>query len=222
VVAATDPNAIQVYVNLDSRVFHLPGSRWYRIGVRNGAYMTRADAEARGYQQAGTPQAAPPSGVYSVERQDEGIVIRAWIGQRAARAGFERELPSAAEYALATIADWERAHSTGAGLRIESEAAIRLASRLVNQIFQNRGIEAFLRQLRDAGDPQSRLHLTTVTSTHPHTLRLQSIHYVVEHLDEGRLVTAFEVVIEMRRDGAARAGVRLSGNKYVFGPWFTR
>ena len=165
---------------------------------------------------------APPSGVYSVARRDDGVEIRAWIGERAPRAGFERELPSAAQYALDEIADWERAHSTGAGLRIESAAAIRLASRLVNQTFQNRGIEDFLRQLRDVLGQERRLHLQTVTSTHPTTLRLESIHYVIAYMDGERLATAFEVVIEMRTDGSARVGVRLSGNKYVFGPWFNR
>ncbi|HRI15067.1 MAG TPA: DUF4157 domain-containing protein [Verrucomicrobiota bacterium] len=211
----------EVLVNLASGIFHPAGSHWYRTGVANGEYMSRALALARGYREVGSPAVAPPSGVYGVERRKDGVEIKAWIGAvRADRAGYERELPSAAQYALQQIAEWERAHSTSAGLRIESAAAIRLASRLVNQILQNRGIEDFLRQLRNNNSTDGRLHLQTVTATHERTLRLESIHYLVSFMQNGRLITAFEAVIEMRTDGSARAGVRFGSDKYVFGPWY--
>jgi len=211
---ATAPD--QVYANLDSGVFHLPGSHLFKKGVRNGAFMTRAEAEQRNFREAGSPRVTPPSGVYSVKRLKDGVEILAWIGERAARAGHERELPSAAQYALVELANWERAHSTGAGLRIESDAAIRLASRLVNQVFQNQGIEDFLRDLRDALGPEVRLHLRTVTSTHPGTLRLKSIQYQIG-LDPSEV--AFAVDIEMRMDGSARGGVHIGGRS-LYGPWF--
>jgi hypothetical protein len=203
-------------------VYHLPGSRWYGRTAKGG-YMTLADALAAGYRQAGSARTAPPSGVYSVERHGDGVEIRAWIGPSAARAGLEREMHTAAEYAIAQIAGWQRAHSTSPGLRIESGEAIRLAPEFVNQILQNQGIEDFLRALRDAAGTNYRLHLRTVTSTHPGTLRLESIHYMLG-IGEGEgddFVEVLEAVVEVLRDGRARAGVR-RGNKYEFGPWFTR
>jgi hypothetical protein len=214
--------APQVWVNTRSGRYHLPGSRWYGR-TTEGTYMTLAEARARGFTEAGT-RPAPVSGVYSVERPtlgDPRVVIRAWIGAREARAGLEREMMSAGEYAIAELAGWQRAHSTGAGLGAESGEAIRLAPELVNQALQNRGIEAFLRGLRDLAEVEGeRLHLTTETTSQPRTLRLASIHYLVEMPEGGRMITLFEAAIEVRPDGTARAGVRLPGSDtYTWGPW---
>jgi hypothetical protein len=41
----------RVWVNLRSAVYHCPGSKWYGIGKR-GAWMTEADARAKGYRAA--------------------------------------------------------------------------------------------------------------------------------------------------------------------------
>jgi hypothetical protein len=165
---------------------------------------------------------APPSSVYSVTRPSVGdprVVIRSWISASEARAGLERDMMAAAEYAAAELDGMQRAHSQIPSLGAESGEAIRLASELVNQVLQNRGIEAFLRSLRDQ-IPNERIHLTTETRTHALTLRLESIHYLVELPEGNRLRLLFEAAIEMRRSGAARAGVRLPGsNNYTFGPW---
>ncbi len=213
-----------VWVNTRTRRYHLPGSYWYQRRTAQGVLMTLQEARSHGYTEAGTQQPLPPSGVYDVVRPTVGdprAVIRAWIGGREARAGLEHEMRSAAEYAIQELAGWQRAHSTGAGLGIESGEAIRLAPELVNQAMQNRGIESFLRALRDQVVGQGeRLHLTTETQTHSGTLRLSSIHYIVERPEGQRMITLFEAVIEVQRDGRARAGVRLSGSdKYTFGPW---
>lgn len=228
VATVTAPgSSTTVWVNTRSGRYHLPGSYWYQRRTAEGTMMTLEAARAAGYVEAGTAAAQPPSGMYSVTRPtagDQRVVIRAWIGDRQTRAGLERQMYSAAEYGLAELIGWQRAHSTGAGLAIESGDAIRLASELVNQALQNRGIEAFLRALRDqvAGEGE-RLHLQTETTTHPNTLRLSSIHYLVERPEGDRMITLFEAVIEMRPDGSARAGVRLAGsNTYTFGPWFTQ
>ena len=216
-----DPST-RVWVNTRSGRYHLPDSHYYGT-TAEGEYMTRAEAEAQGHLRAGSG-ARPPSGVYSVVRPTEGdprVVILSWIGERQRRAGLEREMMSAAEYAAAELEGFQRAHSQGAGLGIESEAGIRLASELVNQVMQRRGIEGFLRALRDVVEGQERLHLTTETQSHPQTLRLSSIHYVVESPEGGRMITLFEAVIEMRPDGSARCGVRMAGSDaYTFGPWF--
>jgi Bacterial toxin 4 len=186
--------------------------------------MTLEQARAHGYTEAGTREAPPPTGAYSVTRPTEGdprVVIRAWIGGRQARAGLEREMRSAAEYGIDQLTGWQRAHSTAPSLGIESGEAIRLAPELVNQALQNRGIEAFLRFLRDQAAAQGeRLHLQTETRTQTGTLRLSSIHYLVERQEGQRMITLFEVAIEVREDGSARAGVRLEGSdEYTFGPW---
>ncbi len=217
-----DP-ATRVWVNTRSGLYHLPESRYYGRTAQ-GEYMSLAEAEAQGHLRSGSG-ARPPSGVYSVERPtrgDQRVVIRSWIGQRQRRAGLEREMMSAAEYAAEELAGFQRAHSQGAGLGIESGEGIRLASELVNQVMQRRGIEAFLRGLRDLVEGQERLHLTTETQTHPQILRSSSlIHYVVESPEGGRMITLFEAVIEMRPDGSARCGVRMAGSDaYTFGPWF--
>jgi hypothetical protein len=41
----------RVWVNLRSALYHCPGSKWYGIGKR-GAWMTEADARAKGYRAA--------------------------------------------------------------------------------------------------------------------------------------------------------------------------
>jgi hypothetical protein len=41
----------RVWVNARSGVYHCPGSKWYGIGKR-GAWMTEADARAKGYRAA--------------------------------------------------------------------------------------------------------------------------------------------------------------------------
>ena len=128
----------------------------------------------------------------------------------------------AGEYAIELIRTFQRSHSTGAGLGIESGEAIRLAPEIVNQTLQNRGIEAFLRALRDEYLSTGRdVHLTTVTHTHSGTMRLASIHYIVETPEaSGRMVLLFEAVIEVRMDGMARPGVRPPGSDtYTYGPW---
>jgi len=55
--AQAPPQAGMVWVNLDSKVFHEPGSRWYGK-TKNGKYMTQADALAAGYRAAKTHKKA--------------------------------------------------------------------------------------------------------------------------------------------------------------------
>ena len=51
---ADTPNGsgIQVWVNPRTRVFHLPGTRWYGV-TKNGAYMSEQEALAAGYRLSG-------------------------------------------------------------------------------------------------------------------------------------------------------------------------
>jgi len=156
-----------------------------------------------------------PSGVYSVERPalgDRRIVLRAWLGFREARAGLERHMMSAGEYALEILRGWQRAHASGAGLGAESGEAIRLAPEFVNQILQNRGIEQFLRDLRSEVIPEGgRVHVTTVVETHPMTFRLAAIEYQIEVVTENGLSPLGSVRIEVSPEGNSQGFVRAPG-----------
>ncbi len=57
VVAQTPPQKGMVWVNLESKVFHLEGDRWYGK-TKRGKFMTEADALAAGYRAAkeGSPK----------------------------------------------------------------------------------------------------------------------------------------------------------------------
>ncbi|MEM9446703.1 MAG: DUF4157 domain-containing protein [Verrucomicrobiota bacterium] len=197
------PNNFRVWVNTDSNIYHLPDSRHYGT-TKGGRYMTLAEAEEAGVRNAVRRSSATPtpSGVYMVERPTKGdprIVIHSWIGPREARANLERQMMSAGEYASTELQGWQRAHSQGAGLRAESGQAIRLAPEMVNQALQNRGIEAFLRVLRDeAVASGSRIHMTTVTKTTPGTLRLADISYKIDIQEGDRMITLFEANIQVR------------------------
>lgn len=51
VVAQTPPQKGMVWVNLESKVFHLEGDRWYGK-TKHGKFMTEADAIAAGYRES--------------------------------------------------------------------------------------------------------------------------------------------------------------------------
>ncbi|GAB1260351.1 eCIS core domain-containing protein [Aurantivibrio plasticivorans] len=217
-VPVLDP-ATQVTVNTRSNIYYPPGVRYHGSTGRYWESMTLAEAEARGARatRLQPTRAAPPSGVYEVERPSEGlarVVLRAWLGRREARAGLERLMFSAGEYAVQIIQGWQRAHASGAGVGAESGRGIRLAPEFVNQILQNRGIERFLRRLRDqAFENNGQVHVTTIVETHPLTLRLRSITYRIEMLTEsGRMETLGDVTIDVTPEGHSTGSVRAAGS----------
>lgn len=221
-----DPST-RVTVNLRSNIYYPPGTRYYGTTGSRWADMTLAEAQARGARSTRLrSRTTVPSGVYQVERPTEGnprVVLRAWLGWREARAGLERLMMSAGEYAVSVVQGWQRAHASGAGLGAESGEAIRLAPEFVNQALQNRGIERFLRDLRDRLLPEGgQIHVTTIVETHPRTLRLRSIEYRIETMGEsGRLEPLADVVIEVTPEGNSRGGVRMPGSDtYTYTPEF--
>lgn len=123
-----------------------------------------------------------------------GIVIQSRLGVPPGRQGFERQFFPGVEVGLP---GWERAHSQGSGTGFESPHAIRYAPASVNQGFQRLGIEGFLRDLFAAKAPDTELRLTTVTYTHPRTLRLREIQYRVDAVRRGQSRTLFEAAIEV-------------------------
>ena len=120
------------------------------------------------------------------------IVIRSKIKSPPGRLGYEKMFWPGVEVGLV---GWERAHSQGNITGHESLHAIRYAPREVNQHFQRLGIERFIQELFKEKARDVDLWLTTVTATHPKTLRLKEIQYRVDAVRKGQSRTLFEVSI---------------------------
>jgi len=154
--------------------------------------------------------------------EDDGfvIVIKARLGPRKRRRGFERKQPSAREYGGKVSPTMERAHAAGAGLGREFEEAIRLAPRYVNQALQNRGIERFLRALvrKVQSDPNITLSQKLVVKTYSGTLRLQSITYKIIAEIKGKERVVMQAAIDISNDPISPTA---TGNINSVGPEFT-
>ena len=108
--------------------------------------------------------------------------------------GFEKLMFPGVEVGLS---GWQRSHSQGSGTGFESPNAIRYAPEEVNQEFQRLGIERYLRELVELKPADTELWLTTVTATHPRTLRLKEIQYRVDAVKRGSSRRLFEASIEV-------------------------
>lgn len=143
-----------------------------------------------------------------------GIVIRSRVGSPKARAGYEDLYFPGTEVGLK---GWQRAHSQGAGTGAESREGIRYAPEEVNQAFQNRGIERFIREMQVNKAPGVQLFLTTVTYTHPGTLRLKEIQYKLEaQRKNGKPSSVFEASIEVED---SRENPRVTISADPIGDW---
>ena len=135
---------------------------------------------------------------------DNSIVIRSALQSGVGRRGYEHALPSRGAYGLGRIHDhyMERAHSQGQGTGFEAPYAIRLAAEIVNQGYQNVGVEEFGRQLAAASLSDIELTLTTATKTAEASLRLEWIDYKVEVEMNGHRVDLFSFrLLAEGRDG---------------------
>jgi hypothetical protein len=121
-----------------------------------------------------------------------GIVIRSKVSSPPGRQGFEKKFFPGIEIGLP---GWERAHSQGNITGHENQHGIRYAPREVNQHFQRLGIERFIRELYAEKAANVDLWLTTVTYTHPRTLRLKEIQYRVDAVRHGQPRALFEASI---------------------------
>jgi len=121
-------------------------------------------------------------------------VIQSRLGPARGRQDFEKCLFPGIEVGLA---GWQRSHSQGGGTGFESPNAIRYAPEEVNQQFQRLGIERYIRELVELKPPDTELWLTTVTATHPRTLRLKEIQYRVDAVKNGLSHKLFEASIEV-------------------------
>ena len=121
-------------------------------------------------------------------------VIQSRLGHAVSRQGLEKLMFPGIEVGLF---GWQRAHSQGAGTGFESPSAIRYAPQEVNQHYQRLGIERYLRDLLALKPAGTELWLTTVTMTHPRTLRLKEIQYRVDAVKGAASHKLFEASIEV-------------------------
>jgi len=102
------------------------------------------------------------------------------VGPRRARSGYEDHMYSHGEGGFAGGV-LERGHAHGAGLRVESPFGITLLPREVNQILQARGIEAYMRRLRDSLPPGATLlYQTSVRRQTDAASRLAEVVYMLD------------------------------------------
>ena len=137
--------------------------------------------------------------VEGVSRDPLGdIVIRSKVKSPPGRLGFEKMFWPGVEVGLV---GWERAHSQGSITGHESAHGIRYAPQEVNQQFQRLGIEKFIQELYRLKVADVELWLTTVTSTHPGTLRLKEIQYRIDAVRKGQSKALFEasIMVEDRK-----------------------
>jgi hypothetical protein len=120
------------------------------------------------------------------------IVIQSRLKPGATRQDFEKQMFPGIQVGLP---GWQRAHSQGAGTGFESPNAIRYAPEAVNQEFQRLGIERHLKELFNRKPANVELWLTTVTSTHPRTLRLKEIQYRLDAVSGAESRRLFEASI---------------------------
>jgi len=121
-------------------------------------------------------------------------VIQSRLGPAMSRRGLEKLMFPGIQVGLP---GWQRAHSQGAGTGFESPLAIRYAPQEVNQHYQRLGIERYLRDLFALKPVDTELWLTTVTMTHPRTLRLKDIQYRVDAVKGAASRKLFEASIEV-------------------------
>ena len=94
----------------------------------------------------------------------------------------------------------ERAHAHGAGLGVESPFAIGLAPREVNQVLQNRGIEDYMRRLRDILPPGATLTYSTVIEMVASSLRQGKISYQLDITMGGERMPFAKFAINVETD----------------------
>ena len=138
-------------------------------------------------------------------------VIQSRLRPATDRRGYENVLFPSMEVGLA---GWERAHSQGAGTGFESPHGIRYAPQEVNQHYQRLGIERILRELVRKKPADTDLWLTTVTSTHPRSLRLKEIQYRLDAVRGTSTRRIFEASIEIA-DTRTRPRVTAQATPFV-------
>lgn len=117
------------------------------------------------------------------------------------RSGHEEQIKTHGD-GERTGAPTERAHLHGAGLGMESPFGIGPAPTEVNQILQNKGIEKFMRDLRENLPPGATLSYQTNAEFHPGSTRQARIEYKIDITIQGKRTTFAEFAIDIEADPA--------------------
>lgn len=110
----------------------------------------------------------------------------------------------------------ERGHLHGAGLGVESPFGIGLVPREVNQTLQNRGIEGWMRRMRDALPPGAELIYSTDVSWHQTSNRHSRIGYKLDLVIQGQRVPFAEFAIHIEADPPGTKQAQRRGTRGVF------
>lgn len=110
----------------------------------------------------------------------------------------------------------ERGHLHGAGLGVESPFGIGLVPREVNQTLQNRGIERWMRRLRDALPPGAELIYSTDVSWHQTSNRHSRIGYKLDVIIQGKRVPFAEFAIHIEADPPGTPAPQRRGTTGIF------
>jgi hypothetical protein len=151
-------------------------------------------------------------------RETAGGPIRheATLGESAGRAGMERGKYTATAHGnLPPGPKYERAHALGQGTGFESPYAIYYAPEYVNQTLQNRGIEAYMRELAASAAPGESFRVVTRSTAHPRTLRLATMDYTIVRVTGGQVE---EVATYSIRVTASKAHPRVTADALRFSP----
>lgn len=128
---------------------------------------------------------------------DNALVITSVLGPPQERQSMENLLYPGVELGLK---GYDRAHSQGPGTGNEFSEGILYAPQSVNRGDQNQGIERYLRELQAAKREGVEFILVTETKAHEGTMRLQSINYRLDVVENGKRSRLLETSLDVGRD----------------------
>ncbi|MCP4335651.1 MAG: DUF4157 domain-containing protein [Gammaproteobacteria bacterium] len=182
------PNGERIFHGIDSIFWgpH-PGLSGGGRGLSNFEEVSMLEAQLRGYRPSQGMTRSVPTGVsgeaLEAVRTAEGAQASVLLGDPVTRANFERILETRGEVLRRALQDpnlmgisnrltqmiAERLHLSGAGFGVELVVGISYGQQVINQVLQNRGVEAFIRMLQSSRQAGVRyvvtMDLQTITRT---------------------------------------------------------
>jgi len=182
------PNGERIFHGIDSIFWgpH-PGLSGRGSGLSNFEEVSMLEAQLRGYRPSQGATRSVPTGVsgeaLEAARTAEGAQASVLLGDPVTRANFERILETRGEVLRRALQDpelmgisnrltqmiAERLHLSGAGFGVELVVGISYGQQVINQVLQNRGVEAFIRMLQSSRPAGMRyvvtMDLQTITRT---------------------------------------------------------
>ena len=139
----------------------------------------------------------------SSDNRNGRLVQEGIIGRGRERMGHEDQFRTHGEDDLGG-APTQLAHALGAGLRVESPFGISRAPVEVNQALQAKGIEAYLRRLRNELPPGATLSYSPAITYHEGTMRPKRIDYRIDITIQGQRRPFAEFAIDVEINRVAR------------------